>query len=300
MKNVILNKNRLKVNDKIGDSPLILIRHIRSFFNQMHDIANENDDLEFDKSIRFNHSLFDTDIIFKGEDQMERAKDLSNYNIKYIIVSPMLRALKTAFESVKIIEKSNSSEPPIIEVNPYLFEKLEDSCDLLPNIRKNMNLYDKFSFKNKVYNVNWKMFTDHNLKDHYQLPFMKLFKLNDKLLRTDNHYIKCYENLLESNENFTYSDYLKDYVLYNMRKLDDTKIEDGKSVQERLILVSNRVKELMKTLDTSKNEKILIVGHSVIFASWYAEYLHQDSLDFCKESTMRCLYNCEIIGADFS
>lgn len=300
MKNVVKNKNCLKLNDKLSDSPIILIRHIRSLFNQMHDIAKEKDDVEFDNSVRFNTSLFDTDIIFKGEDQMERAKNLLNFNIKYIVVSPMYRALKTAFESIKIIEKSETSNPPIVEINPYLFEKLEDSCDLLPDLKKTMLLYDKFSFKNKTYNIDWSIFNNDKIEEHYQLNYMKLLKMNGKLLRSENYYMNNYENLKNSNQNLDYYDFLKDFVLSNMKKLGDVKIEDGRSVQERLSLVTKRIKELLNTLDSSKNEKILIVGHSVIFASWYAENLHEETLDFCQETTMRCLYNCEIIGADFS
>lgn len=298
----IKNPYLLKIGDLIT-SDIILLRHIRTVFNELNCNACEKHDYKFVESVRYNKTLVDTEIMNNGEKDMIRAKGLSKVNIKHILVSPMKRTLVTCQEAIKIIENSELiTEPPKIEIYPYLFEKIEDSCDLIRPISENMDYFKEFNFRNETFKVNWSNFDSliENI-NYFQLPFCRNTTINGKLVSFENsHYYDFLTKATETHK-IDYND-VQNYLIEEMKKLGiiHEHIEDYKSTFERIKKVNNRVKEILSTLDKSKNEKLLIIGHSVFFKAWYTDFVIEKTFDLVIENERNILQNCEIMGVNLS
>ena len=79
----------------------------------------------------------------------------------------------------------------------------------------------------------------------------------------------------------------------------DEGIENPQSLFERIGNVSKRVKEIVDNLDESKNEKLLIVGHSMIFKAWSTNKLEKESLEFDNKKIPK-MKNCQVKGFDLT
>ena len=298
----IKNPFYLKTQD-IQSSEVILLRHIRTVFNELNSIAKNKSDHEFVESVRFNKTLVDTEIMNNGEKDMIRANELSRLNIKHILVSPMRRALVTCQEALKLIEKSSQTiEPPVIEIHPYLFEKIEDSCDLIRPINENIEYFKEYSFRNKNYDVDWTNFNDitENI-NYYQLLHCRNTTINNKIIKMNKSH--NYEFMIKAiNENTIDYEDVQCHLIEEMKKLgkQGEHIENFESTFERIEKVNKRVNEIISNLDQSKNEKVLIIGHSMFFLTWYSEYVMKNTYDLICEDKKDVLKNCEILGVNLT
>lgn len=296
----ISNPYKLKRNKNIIESPIILIRHIKSQFNKLAEEAKESNSESSSYNARFNSSLVDSDILFQAEQEMIKADLLKNLNIKYILTSPLKRTLITTMESLKRIEESpNTFSEPTVEVHPYLFEKIEDSCDLLGSVTSNKNSFHEFYFRRNKFNIDWSAFD--SLKDDTRIYHLKhcrkIIKEGEVFDVNKDYYYNLALKLLEEDK-LSYNEVLN-RVIDEMAKLSRKNefIEDFHSTFERIDIVNKRIKEIISNLDKSKDEKLLVVGHSVIFKSWYTDDIYSDTYNLASDSEK--LTNCEIIGANY-
>jgi len=133
----------------------MLVRHAESKFNaEINHLKQFKSTFSPDLyesmhwKIRFSKELIDCEITEKGVEQcVETGKELVKQKIKIgkVFVSPMKRALQTCDKIIEAYLKENKKNgnnisPPKIAVHPLLFEKIEDSCDLV-DIKRNMQMF---------------------------------------------------------------------------------------------------------------------------------------------------------------
>ena len=312
MKKALIN-NPIKalVIDDILKSSIIIIRHAESEFNKTVKLLKERieivDQKIFLKNIKSDRQLVDSFITEKGRNQCLKAgKELSNIPIKYIFTSPLRRSLETC----KLVIQSKFSENsnyliPIKEikeqnnikiiVHPYLFEKIEDSCDLIEDINKNRDNYKEFdwSFFDNM-NRNDFLFYQANFCDNYHHPEDSNISYSEEIRK----YIKE-KNLKENKEII---DIYLDVVLKGISKqFDNGKfIESSFKTIERLDYFKNFIMDFIeknKINNENNNEKILVFGHSIYFKHLTSKKLSEEDLSPPLEDSV--LENCEFIGIKF-
>jgi broad specificity phosphatase PhoE len=277
--NSVLEMNSSKIKSKI-----ILVRHAESFFNleikNLENLKNEIDQHEYFKlknRIRFDHGLIDCEITQKGIEQCRIAgKCLKDYKIKYIFVSPLKRCLMTLENILKISNHSNSD----VIVHPLIFEKIEDSCDVLKDINLNMKSHEMYD---------WSMFRKIEHLPIYQLKFCDLVYNREKEWI---YYNEAIDNLKKFNE------YRHHHLILNaMEHLSKSNffIESSKKTFERLQTIKNDLNSLISKLN--EDEKILVVGHSIIFKHLASKLVEEISSEPKKDEYV--LENCEIAGLSF-
>lgn len=315
----------LLTNPSVNESKFILMRHLKTLFNEGHHKAILSKDVNKIYSIRFNNSYVDTEITPNAVEEMKRANELTNVNVEKIYVSPMKRTLLTCLESIKLLEKSNKQkEPPIVEINPFLFEKIEDSSDLNNNLNTKKENFSTFVFRNKKYPINWdKMTSVFNNNDYlyYQLRFCDQIlddKLaNNKIAKYDienelkNNIItnNFYNYVLSKAKNMSDEDLSEEInnniipnVIHEMKRLaeydNDAFIESFDSVSYRLKQVTKDIQKCYPNPQNNIDNKVLIIGHSVLFQYWCTQSIKKDSFD--PHIDRERLYNCELVGVNFN
>lgn len=338
MKKVLI-KNPLKTSilDDINKSKVILIRHAESEFNlslknMQEKITQENEQKKLHKNLSTHRELVDSFITEKGINQCINAgKELSKTPIKYVFTSPLRRSLETCklvlqskyTEKEKLEKEINSEEKlnanegllPIKEilsnknekikiiVHPFLFEKIEDSCDLIEDIYKNRDDYKEFD---------WSLFNSFNRNNilYYQANFCdnipqgeikdlkKEENFENNYLEEINKQIKS-KNLKENNEIINvYLDVIIKGISSNFE--NNEFIESSFKTIERLDYFKNFLLEFIemnKINDENLNDKILVFGHSMIFKHWTSKNLLEEDLSPPLEEFK--LKNCEFVGIKF-
>ena len=127
----IVKKSRFS---KDLNSNILLMRHGESLFNiefnKLKDIKDEKLYEEKRNDIRFSERLLDSDLTELGVEQCKNSAEiLKNTAIKYIFVSPVLRALNTCSMLLCQLELLNRdqtyNEEPKVIVHLFLYERLE-------------------------------------------------------------------------------------------------------------------------------------------------------------------------------
>lgn len=232
---------------------------------------------------------------------------------------------RTKFITLKEFMASEKEDLKII-VHPFLFEKIEDSCDILGDIDKNKEEYSYYD---------WSLFNDLLKNDFSAMQFYQ-----SKYCDMVAHERLAHGASLQNWDNFLVSDNVKqqsgrtalqksfyfeliqaellkkgvsdpeevreiyhEVILNGMKRLFDEELEIESSFQtiERLkefkkflieFMEQNKVKT--ENLHKEKTEKILIVGHSVIFQHFTSLYLNEE--DFSPGPNEYKLNNCEFSG----
>jgi len=277
-------------------SNLLLIRHGESIFNKEIKHVEEigkSDPFFHEKRfhVKFTERLIDSELTDVGVQQTKDAASiLRDTNIKYVFVSPLRRALNTCnkvLENLEEINKHNKHyRKPKVIVHPYLFEKLEDNCDLFSDIpRKRI----KFS------TYDWSMFNDIQ---NFPLYFLKFC---DNYINEEGKFCKTpseLENLkVPPLSNYYLSRILKDnqpfwkFLLAEMLKLDKQGlwIESSESTFERNKIFNKTLHEYSRKL--KGEEKILAVGHSIFFKHLTVPKYHHEELE---SGDFAYLKNCQI------
>jgi len=117
------------------EGQILYIRHGNTDYN----ILFENKE---DKSILFNEKYQDTCLNEKGRNQsLELSKILTDFNIKYVFCSPLLRAIQT----IQIaLEDHKNRKTMRFYLHPLLNETLSGTCDFSKNMeikKKSVNEY---------------------------------------------------------------------------------------------------------------------------------------------------------------
>ena len=127
----IVKKSRFS---KDLNSNILLMRHGESLFNiefnKLKDIKDEKLYEEKRNDIRFSERLLDSDLTELVFEQCKNSAEiLKNTAIKYIFVSPVLRALNTCSMLLCQLELLNRdqtyNEEPKVIVHLFLYERLE-------------------------------------------------------------------------------------------------------------------------------------------------------------------------------
>ena len=264
-------------------SNLFIIRHAESRFNKaIHDISEglKNKNIsknEFDQrnsEIRFGQDFIDPPLTDLGQDQcLEAANILKTLEIKYVFVSPLVRTLMTLESIIERVNKNSSSKKinPKVVVHPIIFEKIEDSCDLILDLNKNRKNFSHYD---------WSLFDRLDHPPAYQLKYCNEVGLN------------LFEKAIAHFKINNVYDHHK-LILKEMEKLSIEKkfIESSLSTFDRLENFDSYLKSYMEKNHVGKDENILIVGHSVLFRHLMAKTIHEDSK---KPNETETLKNCQI------
>jgi broad specificity phosphatase PhoE len=311
MKKLLLNPLRTKVNRAIhhDSSKILLIRHAQSKYNkaikEIDRLLNEGkiDKVEHKlnrEKIKFSEDLIDCEITDQGYTECKEAgRELSNIKIKYVIVSPMVRCLMTCNNVLKSIAETSpnsfSSINPEIVVYPYIFEKIEDNCDLLRDVHQTMKSYQEISHKtsnfSKTLKYNWSMMNDIPDLYLYQLKFCDIvhksysFDYHSMALR---HYQMKQEYIHHR------------LILEAMEKLDEEGkfIESSRKTLERLTSFKFFLNNFIEEKNLKEDEKVLVVGHSILFKHFISTHLEEDTYE-PYETNGSVLNNCETVSLTF-
>jgi broad specificity phosphatase PhoE len=273
---------------------IILMRHAESVFN--YEIKNieklkpnmlESDFKKITSEIRFSKELLDCEITNQGKQQCYLAGNkFQDVNLKYVFVSPMRRALMTCENTLCA---ANKCKPEVI-VLPYIFEKIEDSCDVLLDYAVNMREFSHY---------NWNYFKTLNKKSNYQLSYCDAWpSVNfefDSFLNSKGLNIK-------EESFFSEPDYYAhlDIILKAMRILgeEDKFIESSFKTIERLVWFKNFINSFIvdNANELDRNQKILVIGHSILFKHLTAKFL--DKVTYEPEEHL-VLKNCQTAELSF-
>ena len=301
----VTNKIACIIKPSIQQSKVILQRHLRTVFNERFSIANQNNNNEEKFNARFSDKLIDSELTPDAVKDMVRSNELKNHYIEKIFVSPKHRTLLTAIETIKLLEESSKqTSPPQIKVLPLLFEKMEDSCDLNYKINQKRKEFSKFTFRGKQYDVDWSSF---NIDDYltYQLKFCDQRVFENKVVSCSGHYYDIanakLKNINDNMKETEYNNILSTLIIEAMKQLSyhNTYIESFQSIHKRLNLVQTEIKSICKSNWSNIDNKILVIGHSVLFKYWCTQKL-TSSTSYEPVHDREKLKNCELIGVDFN
>jgi hypothetical protein len=268
---------------------VFLIRHAESNFNlairnlekNKHNLDTETY-LSHKEKIRFGKDFIDPDLTQTGISQCHLAgKSLheSSIDFKYVFVSPLKRTLMTCEKTLESLHSSGQiNKKPEIIVHPLLFEKLEDSCDLIGDIKENIKLYPHY---------NWDLFKDVNHLPIYQLQHCDVKHPQYTHTDKDSYYNLALQNY-HNCQNYDHHS----LVLPAMTLLgrEERFIESSKET-------FNRLQKLKKFMHENKFDgRILLVGHSVLFKHVTTEMVDEENLE---PSQSEVLKNCEIAMVNF-
>lgn len=268
---------------------VFLLRHAESYFNlAIRNLESNKHNLDSDsylnqkEKIRFGNDFIDADLTPNGISQCHLAgKSLheSCLDFKYVFVSPLKRTLKTCEKTLESLHYSKKTfKKPEIIVHPLLFEKLEDSCDLIGDINTNMKLYP---------NYNWELFRNIN-----HLPIYQIQHCEVKHSKCSHNHTNSYYNLaVENYHKFQTYDH-HSFVLPAMSLLDKQGIflESSKETFSRL----QKVKKFLQ--ENKLDGRILLIGHSVLFKHVTTDMVDEELLE---PSQSEVLKNCEIAMVNF-
>lgn len=259
-------------------SKLLLVRHGESIFQKRHrSIAhlknkNHNEFMKLKHEIQYDPELCDCEISALGQEECYNAgRRLEQFNIKYIFVSPVWRALQSCEYILKGYFHNNGKKHPEVIVNPLIFEKIEDNCDIVPNIYRNMDEFD-----------------DYNWEEFEKIPFLPIYMLkycdtiidlkNDEIkLSRDTPYYNLCLNYFKKNLKYNHEEVL----LKAMEELDKKNvfIESSIKTYDRLFEFKLYLKRFLEENKLKNDEKILLVGHSIVFKHFFTKMIYENSFD---------------------
>lgn len=206
---------------------------------------------------------------------------------------------------LKQIMKENKFNIKVI-VHPYLFEKIEDSCDLIGDIYQNRDDYNYFDwslFNNTGFDKNSILFYQSKFCDNINNNEINLNE-NEAKRELENYYFETIKNEIfktKINDRQKIKELYHDTIVSGINKLFDQEIFIESSFQtlERLNYFKEFILNFMEMkrigLDEQTiNEKILVIGHSVLFKHFTSNYLSEE--DFSPGPNEYKLSNCEFLG----
>ncbi len=208
---------------------------------------------------------------------------MDKVEIEYVIVSPMRRALMTCEQTLS----ANGSSKPKVIVYPYIFEKIEDSCDLMKDVKKNMKDFSHY---------NWNYFETSNIKNNYQLGSCDVWPhdFEAKSLVVNQNGAAINDNNSISQEKQL------DIVLKAMSKLgeEDKYIESSFNTLQRLGVFKNYINSFIsqKENELHENKKVLVIGHSILFKHLTAPLIEEETHEPIEKNVLK---NCQLAELSF-
>jgi broad specificity phosphatase PhoE len=300
-KRLLANPLKTKLTNNLNETNLIIIRHAESMFNyELNKVRALKEDMNIERweklrrEVKFNDSLIDCGLTDKGIEQCLKAgEELSQFNFTKFIVSPLKRNLLTCYNLLHSISKSNNKfyreNKTEIIVNPYIYERIEDSCDFIKDIYKTMKEFSFFDNNGLKIPIDWKQCLLDSHLPIYQLMYCDMVITEDLVMkRKELHY---YQKELESYKKYKkYTDF-KDYLAI-MDKLEE---HHGYAIESNVMTMSRLVKFKEDLGKFNKDEKILVVGHSELF-----RHLLASNVDEGMNPVERTVIgNCEVVGIKF-
>jgi len=265
-------------------SKFLLTRHGESFYQKKHreiyHIKNKNAQ-EYSrqiKEIRYDPDLCDCEITENGKNESYYAgKRLNELNIKYVFCSPLTRALQSCQYILKGYTDNNTNEKinkkPKVIVHPLIFEKIETNSDIISNIYRSMSAFPEFD---------WSEFSKLNQETLpiYMLKYCDTIinmKTNTIKFSNDNPYFNLCFNHYKKNLEFKHQEIL----LKAMEELNEQNsfIESSIKTYDRLLEFKTFVKNFLKENNLKNDERILMVGHSILFKHLATNLIYEDTFD---------------------
>jgi len=132
---------------------------------------------------------------------------------------------------------------------------------------------------------------------HYQLKFCTQLSESNKLCKSEkDFYYNLASDVLSRKGDYKVA---LNFAIKEMSKLGDIGefIEDFQSTFRRLEEVKRSCQVIISNLSQTKNEKLLIVGHSVMLMSWYTQNVNVSDFSLARnEKDHWKLSNCEMVG----
>lgn len=277
------NPLNISLHQSIEDMhKVIIIRHAESEFNkeiskiydEEHKYSKETLE-EMKRKVRNEERLIDCGVSEIGYIECKRAAlGLSKYQFKKVFVSPMRRCLITIKEILSEMKLENCPE---IIVHPLLFEKVEDSCDLLKDVRRNMEEFKEF---------NWDLFTEVDIP-YYQMKYCDIYP--NSLAEVRNYYEHAKEKFVGGEEQAHIQ-----LALSAFEQLEQHQdcLESSKSAFNRLAEFNKFLSGFLSKI--SDKEKILICAHSILLQHMTCENVQENTLT--PLANEKILYNCEYLS----
>jgi broad specificity phosphatase PhoE len=299
-KKLISNPLRTKLIHDLRESEIIAIRHGESFFNlelsKVKQLRTEYSNEKWQRmrrEVKFNDAYIDSGLTDKGIEQARKAGiSLSEHNISTFIVSPLRRNILTCFNLLHSISRSSNKyykENKIeILVNPYIYERIEDSCDYIKDINKTMKEFSSFDYNGLKIKLDWSRCIEVSHLPIYQLMFCDM-TINEQLdmRRKEGYY---YNKEVDSyKRNKRYSDFGE--YLAIMDKLEE---HHGYAIESNAMTM-NRLMRFKEDLPVVRGKKVVVVGHSELFRHLFASSVDEDMNPIEKN----VIGNCEMVGIEF-
>lgn len=252
-------------------SQVILLRHANSQYNFEYDKLTERDFTDEDyKSLRIRKDLRDAPLSELGIQQCMNAQAMANkLKPKYVIVSPLRRALETAYYTFNTHPNFDSIQFILL---PVLKEGLDTACDIPYNILDTIEEF-KMKFKNfdtselkKYIDASHFFFTDINQDFSKDILSAKIQDSSDPMGSN------AFELTLESiNQNYP------------------ERLESTKNILLRIETAKKFVEDFLKQNPLEDDSKIILVGHSCYFKYWTGKWekeisAYSDNIPDPKES----------------
>jgi len=173
---------------------------------------------------------------------------------------------------------------PEILVHPLIFEKIEDSCDLI-DIQRNMNEFPLF---------NWKLFYPIKHLPIYQLNYCDNYPEQSK--NNKSYHAMGMDNFRNKN---SYD--FHNLALEAMKSLQKTNQNIESSVQtiRRLEMFKDYINYFIgdKRNEFLDEDKVIVIGHSILFKHLTSKYLSDENFEPSRNEFV--LNNCEAVGLSF-
>lgn len=249
---ITIDSNELEILN--NGSPVILLRHANSQYNFEYSQLAEKEFTDEDyKSLRIKKDLRDAPLSELGIQQCMNAQAMANMlKPKYVIVSPLRRALETAYYTFNTHPNFDDIQFILL---PTLKEGLDTACDIPLNIKDTIDEFKK-KFKNfdtseleKYRDASHFFFTDINQDFSKDILSEKVEDPSDPMGSN------AFELTLESiNQNFP------------------KRLESTKNILSRIEKAKKFIEDFLQRNPLEDDSKIILVGHSCYFKYWTGKW----------------------------
>jgi broad specificity phosphatase PhoE len=254
---------QIKQTTKIQDieflndgSQVLLLRHANSQFNYEYDQMQINKTERYEEyyqNLRIKKDLRDAPLSLVGIQQCMKAQAMANkIKAEYIVVSPLRRALETAYYTFKSHPNFDNIKFVLL---PVLKEGLDTACDIP------VNIFDTIEeFKQKFTNFDTSEIYNYRDAEHY------FFTDIDQDFSKNIMSAKVHDanDPLESNA--------FELTLETIDKNFPNRLESTKNILSRVEKAKKFVGEFLQRKSFEDDSKVVVVGHSCYFKYWTGKW----------------------------
>jgi len=256
----------------------LYIRHGHTDYNTQYQIYKDVKEIKYDEKFQ------DNGLSKTGISQCEAlAEKMKDVKMKYVFISPMLRAIETA----KIVLENHNNGKFKIYTHPLLTETLSACCDISKNIELKKKLIKEMS-PNEDY---WKYFEEFCKMNNVEEECFYMNFINSDLKYKDICKELC-TNISTNRKDGMVGELIKE--LTDERNKPETYF----GTFQRAVLFKKFLKDFTEKNKLEKDEKICIFSHSA-FIRLSTSKLAYEMSDF-REYPIDALKpdNCEIVSVE--